>query len=97
MKKLWLLQNGIPLHQGADGGDLDPAFREERRVHRVPREKMVGQSERDTTDTAAENTSITAPPPCAGGRKQPANGNATGVDILRLESLAGRAFAEECQ
>ena len=40
---LSLPQNGIPLRQGTDGGDRDPAFREERRVHRVPREEAASQ------------------------------------------------------
>ena len=42
-EKLWLLQNGIPLRQGTDGGDRGPAFREECRVHRDPGEEMAGQ------------------------------------------------------
>ena len=32
-----------PFRQGDDGGDQGPAFREERRVHRVPRKEAAGQ------------------------------------------------------
>lgn len=42
-EKIVALAEWHPLRQGTDGGDRGPAFREERRVHRVPGEQAAGQ------------------------------------------------------